>query len=276
MHGELLKTLGLAQAGGFSILQGPGPDGRGNIVLKFEDAAGCRVLKLYRRRWTALQEWGESLVARTFLRKTPASAWGRYRTESGSLKLWRREGFDVFRILDLPLPSGIQAPALWLEYCPGRTLTDLYRDPGAGWQEILQVLQRLGREQGRRHQRAMELDEPLLIQKHGTSDHAWICGERLITMDLEGSFLPGFPILEGLSQELSGYLRSIAKDSGERHEEAFQVYIDGYPSKTLLKEIAQWAVSGRSLYRRLTRRQDQKRRPTHGKTEVLARVLKSV
>ena len=94
----------------------------------------------------------------------------------------------------------------------------------------------------------------------------------MITIDLEGSFQPGFDLIEALGQELAGYLRSIAKRSEGRVDEAFQSLIDGYPSRDLLKKVTYWSAYGKSLRRALTRWSDQRRRSQNSKTEVMARL----
>ena len=260
---------------GLKLLQGPGPDGRGNWIYLREDGAGSRVLKLYRRRSSRVQERSEALfswVAGT----TARTASARYRTERDGLDLWAREGFDVFRRCDEPLPAGAAPPGIWLEYCPGTLLLDVLRDPETQFEEKLALLTRLGRVLGERHARAVEACEPRLAQKHGTTEHILLWRDRMITVDLEGSFRPGFPVLEALVQELAGYLRSVAKHTAPRHDEAFTALVRGYPSPELLRKIAHWAVEGRSLYRRLARRQDRQKRSEHSKTEVMERILRLV
>ncbi len=258
------------------LLQGPGPDGLGNLIYRRGEGESARVLKLYRRRWPRWQEWTEAAVSRLFLGTTARTARARYETERRCLDLWAREGFDVFRRFDDPLPLGSDPPGLWLEYCPGKLLLDLLRDAAAPWGEKLGLIGRMGEAMGRRHERAEALGEPLLVQKHGTTEHILLYRGRMITVDLEGSFRSGFPILEALAQELSGYLRSVAKNSGGLDHEALERFAAGYPSKDLLRRIAAWAVHGRGLHRRITRFQDRRRRSEHGKTEVLARVLEII
>jgi hypothetical protein len=111
-----------------------------------------------------------------------------------------------------------------------------------------------------------------LIQKHGSIVHTLLYQGRMITIDLEGSFQPGFDLIEALGQELAGYLRSIAKRSEGRVDEAFQAFIDGYPSRELLKKVTYWSAYGKSLRRTLTRWSDQRKRSQNSKTEVMARL----
>lgn len=256
-----------------SVLEGPRADGRGNTILRFEEGKDVFALKLYRRRWPLWQEYTAGLISRMFHGKTGRSAGTRFKTERKNLEIWSLHGFDVFQHFDKPLPEGIDPPGLWLEYCPGRILSELLRDGNTPWEEKRQLLYRLGETVGRRHLRAMKLSEPLLVQEHPTTDHILLYKDRMITFDLEGAFLPGFPLREALAQELSGYLRSIARNTGERLDEAIQSLAEGYPSKDLLRKTAEWGVSGGTVLRRLKRLQDRRRRPLLGKTEMLRRLL---
>lgn len=257
-----------------SFLQEPGADGLGNVIRKCEGPQGTWILKQYRRRWPRLQEFTEAIVARWVLGLTGGSARARHAAEKRSLELWSAEGFDVLRRIDAPIPAEIRDPAIWLEYCPGRTLAEILIDEGVPWSEKTALLGRLGGELRRRHRRALELEEPMLIQKHGTLQHVLLFEQRMITIDLEGAYRPGFPMREALTRELSGYLRSLAKSAPGQVDEAFRCLIEAYGDRDRLREIADWGVHGKSHYRFFTRRQDRKRRAEHGKTEVLRRLLR--
>ena len=256
-----------------SVLQGPGTDGKGNLLLKVGKGDETFILKLYRRRWPLWKEHIEPFTARIFLKKMGANVRIRFETERKNLAVWTREGFDVPRSFDYPLPEGIAPPALWLEYCPGRLLSEALGDKEVPWNEKKQLLTRLGAELGRRHLRFMQLSEPSLVQIHATVGHILLYGDRMVTFDLEQCFLPSIPPLEALAHELSGYLRSIAKNTDVRFDDALHSLIEGYPSKNLLAKIAEWGVHEKNLYRRIKRFKDQRKRPVHGKTEVLRRLL---
>jgi len=256
-----------------SVLQGPGADGKGNLLLKVGKGEETLILKLYRRRWPLWKEFIEPFTARIFLKKMGANVKIRFETERKNLAVWTREGFDVLRYFDYPLPQGIDPPGLWLEYCPGRLLSDVLRDNEVPWNEKKRLLTRLGAELGRRHLRFMELSEPSLVQVHATVGHILLYGDRMITFDLEQGFLPDIPPLEALAHELSGYLRSIAKNTGERFDDALLSFAEGCPSRDLLWETAEWGVHGKGLYRRIKRYKDRRKRPVHGKTQVLHRLL---
>lgn len=259
-------------------LESPGPDGRGNFVFRVESEQGPRILKLYRPRWPAWQEITEGFLARTFLHRTPGETWERFRSERDNLERWHAAGFDVPRILDLPLPPGIEMPSLWLEFCPGLTMVELYRDATNPLEERLSLVEELGRQLGKRFRAARRRSEVRLIHKHGTLDHVIVSRDvddrlRLVTIDLEGSYLPGFSLIEAMSRELSGFLRSISKNSGDATDLAFERFIAGFDSPDLLREVALWAIHGKSLTRILSRRSDRKKRTSHGKTQVMAHLL---
>ncbi len=255
-----------------TLFQGTGSDGLGNLIYKVCEGNSEYLIKLYRPRWRGWQEFTEPLFARLVIGTTGRDTRSRHATERAALTLWAREGFDVPRIYDKPLPPNLDPPALWMEFCPGPLLADILCDETVSWEEKARQLTRLGKESGRRHQRAVELAEPLLIQKHGSIVHTLLYQDRMVTIDLEGSFQPGFDLTEALAQELSGYLRSIAKHSGENADQAFQAFIHGYPSHELLKKITHWGAFGKSLRRSITRWSDQRKRSENSKTEVMERV----
>jgi len=63
----------------------------------------------------------------------------------------------------------------------------------------------------RRHTRAMELNEPLLVHEHGHIKHFFVQGDRLIAFDLEHGFKPGYPIIKAVARELSGIAYSLVR-----------------------------------------------------------------
>lgn len=255
---------------GARVLRESGRGGKGNLLLRVGEDA---VLKLYRRRRSALREEAGEWAARVFHRKRGVSVGARHEMERRALETWSRHGFDVLRTLDRPLPEGIPGPGLWFEYCPGRLLFDLFQNPTVSWDEKRRLLIRLGGEFDRRHGLALSTGERLLVHEKGTVKHVFVQGDRLVTFDFEGGFGPRFPLIEALAEELSGYLRSLAQGLGDRFDDGMKALIEGYASVDRLREIAQWGVSGWSLYRWLKRVQDPWRRSVHGKTEVLRRLL---
>lgn len=255
-----------------TLFDGADSKGFGNLIYKSRSGDSEELLKLYRPRWRPLQELSQPLVARLLGTVTARDANSRHETERACLTLWAREGFDVPRLIDKPLPTGFEPPGLWMEYCPGTTLSDLFWDQSVPWEQKEGYVKRLAKELGRRHQRAVELSEPLLLQKHGNLVHIMLTQDRLVTFDLEGSFRPSANVIEAIAQELSGYLRSIANRSEGYIDEAFRAFVDAYPDKPLLKEVTHWAVYGKSLHRFVTRWSDKRRRSKNSKTEVMARV----
>jgi hypothetical protein len=262
----------LQDTANISFLEAQGSDGRGNIVLRIEDGSECLVLKLYRPRY-AWQELTGGITDRILHKKTGRNVQARFETERRNLDSWTAQGFDVFRRVERPLPAGIDPPGLWFEYCPGRLLSDVIRDDTISWHDRKGLLSRLSAETGRRQLRALELSDVSLVQEHGTIEHILLHNDRMITFDLEEGFLPHFPLIEALAEELSGYLRSIAKTTGDRFDDAIRTFAEGYPSRDVLRRIAEWGVAGSSFYRRLKRFQDRKRRHTFGKTDVLRQLL---
>jgi len=257
---------------GGRLLKGGGRDGRSNSVWRVGDA----VLKLYRRRRSWPREVAGEAAAWFFHRKRGVSVGVRHETERRSLALWRRHGFDVPATLDRPLPEGVAPPALWMEFCDGPLLYDAV-SPAR--------LERLATEMGRRHGVALETREPLLVHEKGTLKHVFVVGDRLVTFDFEQGFRPSFPMLEAMAEEVAGYLRSLAQATDDESrvpshespvktfEDGIKTFVRGYADTGRLKRIAEWGTRGVSFYRLMKRWQDGVRRPTHGKVDVLRRLL---
>jgi hypothetical protein len=250
----------------------PRPCGLGNLSYRVSGPAGTYLLKLYRRRWGRLQELIEPWYSRYVLRRTSGTAEHRFRSERDNLAVWRREGFDVCRSFDLPLPRGIDPPALWLEYVPGRLLLDALADPDMAWGEKAEYLAALSRELGRRHARALATGERRLLQKHGTASHVMLYGSRLITFDLEGAYLPGHALDAALVRELAGYLRSFLHALRDRVDDGIEAFAAAYPEPALLRDALDHRLLGRSVLRRLARYRDRRRRGEGSKFGLLARL----
>ena len=261
---------------GAVVLSSSGRGGRGNSILKFGEGDEAAILKVYRRRRSALREEAGEIAARIFHRKRGVSVNVRHRNELEILQLWSEEGFDVPRRLDRDLPEGLAPPATWLEFIPGRLLSGILGDGGVPWDEKCSLLGRLGSEHDRRHGLALEKKQPLLIQEKGSVKHIFICKDRMITFDFEQAFGPRFPLIEALAEELAGYLRSISQLTGDRFEDALEALLAGYSDHERLRRITDWGVSGGSLYRWAKRWQDSWRRPEHGKVAVLKQLAQSL
>lgn len=247
--------------------------GRGNRLLVYSVGDRQCVLKLYRSRQSPLAEALSAGAHRFLERKRGVSPQARCETERQTLETWSRHGFDVFRRLDLPLPPDQSPPATWLEYCPGSTLAEVLRDAGVALDEKATRVARMASTMARRHRLALDLSDPLLLQERGTTKHVLLHGDRMVWFDFEGGFLPGFPILEGLAQELAGHVRSLKAGGDAALPRLLGAFIDGYGDRDLLREIAEWGVHHRGLYRRVRRWYDRLQRGAAAKTEALRQVL---
>jgi hypothetical protein len=257
---------------GVEVLEATGKGNTSNVTLLVRDGSDRFVLKIYRHRRSRLREALRSVSHRFLEQKRGASARARCETERVGLALWHREGFDVVRALNRPIPAWVRHPALWLEYCPFPTVQDLVRNPS----ELLEAKQRLVRRfaaaLARRHARAVELREPLLLHEHGTLNHFFVSGDRIIAFDLENGFRASMPVLEAVSQELSSLARALIRDAGADADSLLAALAAGYADRELLRRALEHALSGPGLARRL-RRWHQPRRPAGGGKIAAARRL---
>lgn len=256
---------------GAEVLQDSDAAGRGNALWFFR-APTPRLLKIYRPRRSLIAEALGEHLTQAFQGVSGVRAEVRRRNELRGLELWAREGFDVVRFFDDPLPAGVTEPALWIEYIDAPLLKTLLRDDAVDWSDKEIWIQRYGACLGARHERAYDRGELGLVHEHGGLIHVFAKDERLIHFDLEGAFCAGTPLREALAQELSTALRSLAKSTPDAFERALQCFVDGYERRALLHEAAHWGAYGKSLRRIAKRWADRRENSSFGKAEVLTRL----
>ncbi len=96
-------------------------------VLKLEYQGKPVVVKCYGLKGSRLQALSRQFGSRLLLGKSTYTARGRYATERAVLELWRREGFDTPRVLDIPELAGAGQPCLAMEFVPGELMSKLIR-----------------------------------------------------------------------------------------------------------------------------------------------------
>jgi hypothetical protein len=257
---------------GAEILQAGGRGGTGNVLYLFRNVRPPAVLKVYRTRRSRFNEFLKNFSERVLEGKRGATAAIRQATEKLSIDLWSREGFDVVQRLERPLPAGFTLPALWLMYCTEQVLWDVLSDRHRAEATKLPLVESLGRSLSRRHTRALELNEPLLVHEHGHIKHFFVQGERLIGFDLEHGFKPGYPVINAVARELSGVAYSLAR-AGEAVAEQFLVaFAAGYGNKALLKQAIAEVAHGGGIVGRIRRRQEIQRHAGFTKTRVMERL----
>ena len=253
------------------VLQEGGGHGRGN-ALYLDRAAGA-LLKIYRPRRANSQAWREALRSfghRVFEGKRGTSPLERQRTEAAALRVWAEHGCDAPALIDRTVPREITDPALWIEFCPGRTLDLVLADKGVDPSVAQDHIERLAHDHGRRHRRALDSGESLLIQEHASIVHALASEERLVTFDFENAYREGFPIEVAVCHELAGTLRSFFRRvGGEEGRGFFDQFVAAYPEREILAEAARRAIGGGGLAPRLKRWRDRKRKNRPSKVEVM-------
>lgn len=244
----------------------------GNLLLRV-DGPVPRVLKVFRSRRGRWREGFSSLSHRLFEQKRGVSPEERCETERLSLALWRREGFDVPALDDAPPPAWLPAglPSLWLEFTPGSSLFWVLLDEQRPEAERCALAKRLGVEHARRHRRALELSEPLLLQEHPTTKHVLVHGERLVTIDLEGGYAPGYSVAAGIALDLAGTLRSFSHGPPDLTAALPAAYLGGYRDRALVEQALAAAFSSTPAWA-AWRLSDRLRRGDRGKAGVLLRL----
>jgi tRNA A-37 threonylcarbamoyl transferase component Bud32 len=181
---------------------------------------------------TALRHLGQV----TYARKTSMTARGRCRTERQLLQLWREAGIRVPALIEPPNAPPWPAPVLFLEFIPGPILDDVIRDPNLAAERKEELIFRLGAELGRRHHLARERCEARLFHHCPTLKHVIVAGERLAFFDLEIAHRPRRDVSGLAVRETLGFLRSLAKSSGDAFPSLLRAFLDGYPEPDSLLE----------------------------------------
>ena len=260
-----------------TVLQGESRSkrGGGNLLLLYGEGAGRGLLKVYRRRGSARREVTKRIGFVLLERKRGVTAQERRELERRNLELWRSHGFDVPALLDRPIPEAFAAePALWLEYCPGPTLWDVVCAGSAPLAERCEALARGAADLGRRQGLALELGERDLVSKHGSLKHILVHGPRQVSFDLEGGYAATMPLLDALTDELSGFVRSLQRGSAPDELHALgDAFAGGYGAREQLREIATYGATHRSLYRAVRRWDDRRRRGAGAKASGLGWLL---
>ncbi|MEM7262540.1 MAG: hypothetical protein AAF488_11160 [Planctomycetota bacterium] len=252
-----------------STLQEGGNHGGGNQLFVYDVAGNRRVLKVYRRRGGAFGEVIKSISHRVFERKLGVTAGSRCETERRTLQLWNDAGFDVPEFYEDPVPAGTRGePCLWLEYCPGPSVADVFEDPDVPFDRRRELMVRVAETMGRRHRLAIERDDPLLIPEHASIKHVIVFGDRLVQIDFENGYGDGFDVIEAACQELSGTLRSVARKAEPEFEALVDAFVEAYRHPEQLARIALYGLSGGGTYRGFKRWQDGKRRARFSKTTM--------
>ena len=157
----------------------------------------------------------------------------RYRNEKQSLKIWRENGFEVFRQPDELPPISIEGPHLVFEYVPGRTLKDFFFDRQIPKADKLRTFKRFLPEWGRRHRLAYKCANRYLIQEHPTFQHVYMSAEdrRLIFYDFEIVYTRLYPLPDLIGREIAGYIRSLPPEDLDAY---LPIFIQAYPHPEFL------------------------------------------
>jgi tRNA A-37 threonylcarbamoyl transferase component Bud32 len=255
------------------LVSGPGRSGyeRGNLLFRSSEPGGDALLKVYRRRKSAWNDFWADFWEVGFERKRGASARRRCETEAASLALWREAGFDVPRLLARERPRWIGAhPFLAMEFIQGRTLHECLLDPELPLEDRQAWVARLARESARRHRCALDRDEPLLVHEHAMSRHVLVARDRLVTFDFEHGYRSGYPVALALTHEIASAVRSLWID--DRFAEPFvRVFVDAYSEPEILAQSCRRFGSG-ALRWRGYRAFERRHRGSRSKSEAMARL----
>ena len=220
-------------------------------MLKIETAEGPAVVKRYLNKRSLYRQGVAQIGSWVFVGKSPVHPRGRMHTETECLALWRKHGFDVFRLLDAKVPFEVPDPHLVFRYYPGRTLYSILEDGAVPETEKLALLEKFSSTWGRRQKSALELMEPRLLHEHGSFRHVFASGDRLFTFDFEiawvrRSFTPYL-----LVREVGAFLRSLGRASWPgKFDPRLRAVVRAYPYPDLLRTTVRRALRSPNPLRR--------------------------
>lgn len=252
-------------------LQAGGRGGTGNVLYCFRSDHPPVVLKVYRPRRSRIREFLKDVSERLLEGKRGATAARRCATERLSIDLWAGGGFDVVQRLERPQPSGLTFPALWLAHYSAPRLSDVLTDRRHPMAAKLSLVELLGASLSRRHTRAVELREPLLVHEHGNIKHFFVEGERLVAFDLEHGYRSGYPVIKAVAREIAGIACSLVRADAAAADQFLRALVAGYTNKPLLEQAVRETVHGGGLIGAIRRWRERRRPGNFTKTRVADR-----
>src|SRR5262245_28526417 len=215
----------------------PRGDGR-HLVVKAVLGGRPVVVKLYGRKrarlQTVLREIGVHFVGRSSTLPRVRCA-----VERDVLELWREHGFDVPEVLDLELPVHERRPHLVLEWVAGRDLRAILADHKIPQARKKALLARFAHAWSRRHDLALELREPRLIQVHPGFHHVLVCGDRLVHFDFELTYTNPRAVPRLVQREIVGFLRTLRTSARETYPTLLAALTQAYGSSDRITDAAE-------------------------------------
>jgi len=255
----------------------------GNRIWRVDTPDGPVAQKLYVRRTRWPREEVRALLTRLGGRKTSPRAAARRRTERALLTAWRAAGVDVPAELSATHPELAGPRVNVLEWVEGPLLLALLkRKADTTDEERDRLLRRFADGWRRRHDTAVERGDPSFVQEHGSLAHVIVCGDRLVTFDLEQGFRPRGTVLPVLAKEVADTLRTLmGRGDPERFEDDLRSLVAGYGDDARLRTVVDHYLrptGPRALLRALDRRRERRlgrRASKYAALEALDALLRS-
>jgi tRNA A-37 threonylcarbamoyl transferase component Bud32 len=162
---------------------------------------------------------------------------GRLQTEREVLALWRREGFNVPKILSPAFLSEFHQPCLAMEFIKGQSLGEVLQSKEVSLDRKKTLISTFCRDMGRRHERALESKEIRLLVFHPNVRSVLVSGDRLVYIDFETVFTPKRDLERIVRKEIAGFFYSLAKHNKQNRYALMEHFIAEYPSKTRMNSV---------------------------------------
>ncbi len=235
----------------------------GNYLYKVPFRGDWAVLKVYYGDRSRFEYISKSIGQILWSNQTGFMPKGRNRIEHECMKLWRDAGFRVFDTYDDVIIEDLPEGGYRLfEYAPGKKFVDWFAEPEVTLDEKIEMWRRFLPLWSRRHQLAIERQEPRFVHENGDLKHVMIWKDDLLFFDFEMVFRSKRRVREFVAREILAYLKSLGKTVGYDHwcallEETVRLY----PDRDMLKYTHTFAFQNPNPVLRTGRWLDRKLKP---------------
>ena len=206
-------------------------------VLKVDHGGTPLIIKVYGRKRGRVSTIVREILERSGGIKSSFSIPGRMQTERAVLDLWRREGFDVPKVLYADLLAHNSQPCVVMEWIDGLSMAAVLKSSDTPLTRKQELVERFASVTGKRHARALELQEVRLLTDHPTLSHILVAEDRLVHIDFEIVFTPKKDLERLVRYELGGFLYSLAKVSKMQFPVFLRTFAAAYSSPERMHQV---------------------------------------
>lgn len=234
-----------------------------NELFRFSIGGQDYVLKVYRPKpltEKSVKYWALGLLgAKSPVEYQPCDA--RCEFERLCYLLWREDGYRVPTVYQCSAELGPGTVALCLEYVEGESLDTFLCSPDHSPERKLEVLSGIFAENARRHSRAIEEREPLLVHYDGNLRNVILAPEGPVHVDFEMG-RPGEDVVRSIGREVKKLCIQAANALGPQQLPALcSCLASWYGESVILERIVAEALERPFMRYHMVR--DRRRKQSH-------------